>query len=133
MSSSERAGVTALKAAAAARTRTATQQADQALRRMVADNRTITIAAVAREAGVSPDFLYQQTALRQRIMVLRGDRRGTSPVLKEQQRNDDTNIVLILKQRLALERSARVEAERLLAVAHGELLALRRLNPPGSR
>lgn len=124
MSLAKHAGVTALKAAAAARTKTATQQADQALRRMVADNRKITIAAVAREAGVSPDFLYQQPQLRQRIISLRRQPPDSSPTLR--QRADDSTVVLTLKQRLSVERAERIEAERLLAVAHGELLALKR-------
>ena len=117
--------VAALTASAQQRTTMATRRAEQTIRRLVTDGRPVTVAAVAREAGVSTDFLYRHAQLRQRILQLR-DQNRTPPAPLPVPKVDDPSIVLLLKQRLASERVARLEAERLLAIAHGELIALRR-------
>ena len=67
-----------LKAAAAARTAATAARADAGLRDMLRTGQPITFRGLARHAGVSLDFLYSSTALRQRIQQLR-DQQRTQP------------------------------------------------------
>ena len=67
-----------LKAAAAARTAATVTRADAGLREMLRTGQPITFRGLARHAGVSLDFLYSSTALRQRIQQLR-DQQRTQP------------------------------------------------------
>ena len=64
-----------LKAAAAARTAATATRADAGLREMLRTGQPITFRGLARHAGVSLDFLYSSTALRQRVQQLRGQQR----------------------------------------------------------
>ena len=67
-----------LKAAAAARTAATVTRADAGLREMLRTGQPVTFRGLARHAGVSLDFLYSNTALRQRIQQLR-DQQRTQP------------------------------------------------------
>src|SRR5260370_16254572 len=67
-----------LKAAAAARTAATATRADAGLREMLRTGQPVTFRGLARHAGVSLDFLYSSTALRQRIQQLR-DQQRTHP------------------------------------------------------
>ena len=64
-----------LKAAAAARTAATAARADAGLREMLRTGQPVTFRGLARHAGVSLDFLYSSTALRQRIQQLRDQQR----------------------------------------------------------
>jgi hypothetical protein len=98
----------------------------------------------ATEAGVSRDFLYRTTDLRERIIDLRGKTVPTRAPTREAPRSDplhhDTSsVVRTLTAKLTLERSTSrkriAELEAALAAAHGQLLQLRRQNlrpPPGT-
>jgi hypothetical protein len=131
-----------LKAAAAARTAATLTRADAGLREMLRAGQPVTFRGLARHAGVSLDFLYSSTELRQRVQQLRDQQRiqpgGTAP------RSDTTggdqagapgpettsSVVAALTAQLTdLKRRHREETAALrqaLEQAHGENLFLRR-------
>jgi len=61
----------ALRLAAQARRQAAVARAETAIRQLIKDKKQINFRSVARTAGVSLDFLYANTGLRQRIEKLR--------------------------------------------------------------
>ena len=131
-----------LKAAAAARTAATTARADAGLREMLRTGQPITFRGLARHAGVSLDFLYSSTTLRQRIQQLRDQQR--TQLSGAASRHDATrdapacvagpetasSVVATLTAQLTdLRRRHREEITRLrreLEAAHGENLILRR-------
>ncbi len=131
-----------LKAAAAARTAATATRADAGLREMLRTGQPVTFRGLARHAGVSLDFLYSSTALRQRIQQLR-DQQRTQPG-RTTSRGDTTGADLagvaspettssvaatLTAQLTDLKRRHREETARLrreLEAAHGENLLLRR-------
>lgn len=131
-----------LKAAAAARTAATVTRADAGLREMLRTGQPVTFRGLARHAGVSLDFLYSSTALRQRIQQLR-DQQRTQPgstTSRGDTTGDDlpgvaspettSSVVATLTAQLTdLKRRHREETTRLrreLEAAHGENLLLRR-------
>ena len=126
-----------LKAAAAARTAATATRADAGLREMLRTGQPVTFRGLARHAGVSLDFLYSSTALRQRIQQLRDQQRtqpgGTaSPGETVGAASPETtsSVVATLTAQLTdLKSRHREETARLrreLEAAHGENLLLRR-------
>src|SRR5712675_3447480 len=130
-----------LKAAAAARTAATTARADAGLREMLRTGQPITFRGLARRAGVSLDFLYSSTALRQRVQQLRDQQRtqpgGTAPcsdTAGDQAGSAGpepaSSVAATLTAQLTdLKRRHREETARLrreLEAAHGENLLLRR-------
>lgn len=131
-----------LKAAAAARTAATASRADAGLREMLRTGQPITFRGLARHAGVSLDFLYSSTTLRQRIRQLRDQQR--TQLSGAASRHDATgdvpagivgpetasSVVATLAAQLTdLKRRHREEITRLrreLETAHGENLILRR-------
>src|SRR5260370_31244508 len=126
-----------LKAAAAARTAATATRADAGLREMLRTGQPVTFRGLARHAGVSLDFLYSSTALRQRIQQLR-DQQRTQPG-STTSRGDTTGVAsqetttsvlaTLTAQLTGLRRRHREETARLrreLEAAHGENLLLRR-------
>jgi len=127
-----------LKAAAAARTAATAARADAGLRDMLRTGQPITFRGLARHAGVSLDFLYSSTPLRQRIQQLR-DQQRTKP--GEGARQDagrartagpetTSRVIATLTAQLTdLKRRHHEEItllRRELETAHGENLILRR-------
>lgn len=112
--------------AAARRRSVATQRrAVAAVRRLDTAGTTITFDAVAREAGVSRSWLYNQPDLRAEIERLRQRQGPTAPrrLVPDRQRASDTSLLARLD--LATERIRRLEADnqqlrRALAEALGE-------------
>jgi hypothetical protein len=120
----------ALRRAAQAKRQAAITRAEAAIRQLTKDQQEINFRSVARAAGVSLDFLYANDDLRRRIEKLRAQQ-GRRPVPEPApQAADDNDIVHILTAKLRQERDARRAAvqdlEQRLAVAHGEILRLRR-------
>ena len=128
-----------LKAAAAARTAGTAARADAGLREMLRTGQPITFRGLARHAGVSLDFLYSSTALRQRIQQLR-DQQRTQPSSTASPHHTTgdaaagpettSSVVATLTTQLTdLKHRHREEITRLrreLETAHGENLLLRR-------
>jgi hypothetical protein len=130
-----------LKAAAAARTAATVARADAGLRDMLRAGQPITFRGLARHAGVSLDFLYSSTELRQRVRQLRDQRRaqpgGTAPCRNtvgdqagSASPESTSSVVATLTAQLTdLKRRHREETAALrqaLEQAHGENLVLRR-------
>lgn len=124
-----------LKAAGAARTAASVTRAEAALARMARSGEPVTFRGVARAAGVSLDFLYRSTALRDRIAHLR-DRQRTVPATTARPAAAPggtvpvSSVVGALTAQLAeARRRHREETTALrqaLEAAHGENLLLRR-------
>ncbi len=123
----------ALRRAAQSKRQAATARADTAIRQLIREKKDINFRSVARAAGVSLDFLYARTELRQRIEKLRNQQaaRTASRAPEQPAAAEQDDIVHILTTKLRQERDTRraavSELERQLAAAHGELLRLRRL------
>jgi hypothetical protein len=130
-----------LKTAAAARTAATAARADAGLREMLRAGQPVTFRGLARHAGVSLDFLYSNTALRQRIQQLRDQQRTQSGSTARHGSADGdpagvagpqttSSVVATLTAQLTdLKRRHREETTRLrreLEAAHGENLLLRR-------
>jgi hypothetical protein len=121
-----------LQAAAAARTAATIARAEAALNRMIRDGDTITFRALAATAGVSLDFLYRNTALRDRITHLR-DRQQAQPATTRAlppTPDQPSSVIATLTAQLAdtkrRHREETTELRRALQAAHGENLLLRR-------
>jgi Family of unknown function (DUF6262) len=121
-----------LRDAAQRRHDQATERATVALARLSAGGAAISFASVAREAGVSTDFLYRQPQLRQRIQQMRTPHSRQTKTLAS-----DANapsiasapVRALAAQLKELRRRHHDEVTALqsaLAVAQGENLALRR-------
>jgi len=120
-----------LRRAAAAKTAAATARAEQGIRDMVRRGEPITFRGLAQSAGVSLDFLYRNSEIRQRVEHLRNQQRRTSPVPPDRADPDQpSSVVRTLTAQLAeLKRRHREEVSTLrqaLEAAHGENLDLRR-------
>ncbi|MFI6367757.1 DUF6262 family protein [Nocardia sp. NPDC050630] len=118
----------ALVAAAKAKSGKKTDDAEQAIRRLLKRGEPVTFQAVGREASVSHAFLYNHPDLRARIERLRHNARpaqtGTPPTDSE-----NTLIQTLSLQITDLKKRHRTEVQALreaLEQAHGENLELRR-------
>jgi hypothetical protein len=112
-----------LRAAAARKRENASARARTALRKLDDDGDTITFQNVARHAGVSRQWLYQQPDLRGEIERLRAGGQQRPPGLPAAQRTSEGS----LRQRMATlseeNRRLREENHALkteLALAYGE-------------
>lgn len=120
-----------LRRAAVAKTAAATARAEQGIRDMVRRGEPITFRGLAQSAGVSLDFLYRNTEIRQRVEQLRNQQRAKSPAPPDHPDPDQpSSVVRTLTAQLAeLKRRHREETSTLreaLEAAHGENLELRR-------
>ncbi|MEI6362430.1 MAG: DUF6262 family protein [Actinomycetes bacterium] len=118
-----------LARASRARTESAEHRARQGLSALSRSGRPVTFASVAREAGVSTDFLYKHAELRMLIADLRARPRGV-PGQASVPVAANSSAVRALSTQLK-EQRARYEAElatlrTALATAQAENLALRR-------
>ncbi|MFI1465158.1 DUF6262 family protein [Nocardia carnea] len=119
-----------LRAATARRTEHAAEQAQKALARMLKNRQPISFTAVAREAGVSTDFLYRHQQLRPRIER----HRAKSGIGYQRQPGEEptgsSSAVRALTRRLEDERrdhrNHTAELRKALEAVHGENLELRR-------
>lgn len=122
-----------LRTATTARTAAATARADAGLREMLRTGQPVTFRGLARHAGVSLDFLYSSTTIRQRIQQLR-DQQQTQPASTAPRETADpetvSSVVATLTAQLTeLRRRHREDITRLrreLEASHGENLILRR-------
>ncbi|GAB3855091.1 hypothetical protein GCM10028801_10250 [Nocardioides maradonensis] len=123
-----------LKQAAADRSKAAEDRVRSALTTMGRTAVPISFAAVAREAGVSTDFLYRHPQFRRAITEMRqankGTRRGptTDTVLAEDDSSGGTvrALAALLREMKARHRDEVARLNNALAAAHGDNLLLRR-------
>jgi len=121
-----------LRRSALAKHDAATSRAEAGLRKLIKVNAEINFRTVATAGGVSTDFLYRNAELRSRIEHLRSRQcvipHSASNTL-EAVAGADTNVVATLTAKLRQARSETADLKAQLAVAHGQLLALRRQLP----
>lgn len=120
-----------LRHAAARKSAAAQTRAEQGLREMIRRNQPITFRGLAQIAGVSPDFLYRNAPIRQRIEHLRSQQQHTTtPAATTPHEDTPSSVVRTLTAQLAaLKQQHRTEAHQLrqaLETAQGEILELRR-------
>jgi hypothetical protein len=119
---------TALAAAARLKSEHARARAGKALRDLDQEGHPITFQSVARNAGVSRQWLYRQPELRAEIERLRaahGERRGAIPAAERATEASLRQRVegLVAENRSLRQRIAELKAE--LALAYGEQRAAR--------
>jgi hypothetical protein len=110
-----------LAAAAATRRSAALQRAEAALREPGAADGPVTFQAIARRAGVSRQWLYEQPELRAEIERLR-DARPPAPARPTHERASEASLRQRVETLLAENRRLRHENGELraeLALAHG--------------
>ena len=120
-----------LRQAAARKSAAAQARAEQGLREIIRRNEPITFRGLAQTAGVSLDFLYRCTPIRQRVQQLRAQQQNTPPpATTTAQDGTPSSVVRTLTAQLTeLKRRHRDEISALkqaLEAAHGENLELRR-------
>jgi len=115
---------------AARKSAAAQARAEQGLREIIRRNEPITFRGLAQTAGVSLDFLYRCTPIRQRVQQLRAQQQNTPPAAATPTRDETPSVVRTLTAQLTeLKRRHRDEINALkqaLEAAHGENLELRR-------
>ena len=118
-----------LIAAARRRTERTRQQALTALRRLDAKGAPITFEAVAREAGVSRSWLYNQDDLRAEIGRLRERHHLPSPTPRTPDRQRASTTSLLSRLEVATERIQQLEqVNRQLREALAQALGTARTN-----
>jgi len=122
-----------LRQAAARKSAAAQARAEQGLREIIRRNEPITFRGLAQTAGVSLDFLYRCTPIRQRVQQLRAQQQNTPPppaAATPAQDETPSSVVRTLTAQLTeLKRRHRDEIGALkqaLEAAPGENLELRR-------
>lgn len=118
-----------LRRASRQRTEQAEERARTAVQSLSRQGRPISFASVAREAGVSTDFLYRNPQLRSLITDLRGGRRRP-PDAPEPAAATSSSVVRALSAQLKDVRARHAtevqELRQALATAQAENLQLRR-------
>jgi len=120
--------ITALTAAAKAKSQAKTETTEQAIRRLVKRGEPVTFQAVGREAGVSHTFLYGHPDLRGRIEHLR-DQHCPMPAEPAPPARETTLVSTLTSQINHIKKQHRQQVQSLqtaLERAHGENLDLRR-------
>jgi hypothetical protein len=121
--------IATLTAAAQAKSQSKTNDAEQAIRRLIKKGELITFQAVQREARVSHAFLYTHPELRTRIEQLRARNQPTPLTPTPAQTPENTLVLTLTNQINQLKKRHRDEVQDLRAAleqAHGENLDLRR-------
>lgn len=121
--------VTALTAAARAKSESKTANAEQAIRTLIKRNEPVSFQAVGREAGVSHSFLYGHPELRSRIERLRAQARPSRAETATPPDTENTLVLTLTTHINNLKKRHRQEVDALRAAleqAHGENLDLRR-------
>jgi hypothetical protein len=119
-----------LRQAAARKSAAATARAEQGLHELIRSGQPITFRGLAQTAGVSLDFLYRTTQIRERVEQLRSQQRTTPQAPPEHAQDHPSSVIRTLTAQLAeLRRRHHDEVNTLkhaLETAHGENLELRR-------
>jgi hypothetical protein len=120
--------VTAVRAAAANRSRDATERSARAIHELSRRGGEVNFAAVAAIAGVSRQFLYSHPQLRQQIEQLRAQRHaGLARTTTGERASDES---LRARLRAALDDNQRLRQDNAqlreeLALAHGQVRELK--------
>jgi len=100
--------------------------ASRAITKLESNGTSVSFTAIAREAGVSTDFLYRNAPLRKRISELRArPPLPESPVLERPSSASQAVQIAALKESVTELRRQRDELRRENEVLRGELLILK--------
>lgn len=105
---SNNAKIAALKSAAEQKKQQASDNLEKAIRKLIQENKPITFANVAREAGLSVSYLYKYPEIKERIDSLRKQQLKAGKPSQPQKASDDSKAVIIYQLR---ERIKKLEAE----------------------
>lgn len=123
-----------LRAAARRRREQTLQRARDALRQLESDGGRVTFDLVARTAGVSRAWLYNEPSIRDAVQQLRAAHRSsTSSAVPASQRTTEAGLLTRLEAAHTRNRELVTEIHQLreqLARAHGQLRAARLTTAP---
>lgn len=100
--------IAALKSAAEQKKQQAAENLEKAIHKLTQENKSITFANVAKEAGLSVSYLYKYPEIKERIDSLRKQQLKAGKPSQPQKASDDSKAVIIYQLR---ERIKRLEAE----------------------
>ena len=92
--------IAALSNAALEKKRLATEATDKAIRNLTSLNQSITVANVARLAGVSTSYIYKYPELKERIDSLRNQQNPVRTSQKAASNNSQTTIIYTLREEI---------------------------------
>lgn len=92
--------ITALNNAALEKKRLATEATDKAIRNLTSLNQSITVANVARLAGVSISYIYKYPELKERIDFLKNQQKLVLTPPKSASNNSQTTIIYTLREEI---------------------------------
>jgi ribosomal protein L29 len=92
--------IAALSNAALEKKRLATEATDKAIRNLTSLNQSITVANVARLAGVSTSYIYKYPELKERIDSLRNQQVPVRTSQKAASNNSQTTIIYTLREEI---------------------------------
>lgn len=105
---SDDAKIAALKNAAEEKKQRAAENLEKAIRKLTQENKPITFANIAREAGLSVSYLYKYPEIKERIETLRKQQLKAGKPTEPQKASDNSKAVIIYQLR---ERIKQLEAE----------------------
>jgi hypothetical protein len=118
-----------LRIAAARRSQEAAERVRRALFDMAKARTPISFTSVARQAGVSTDFLYRHLELRAKIEALRQKPRQATPPVVQALDSTGSAVTALAERLRRLQTEHLTEVKQLkaaLEAVHGENLILRR-------
>jgi hypothetical protein len=123
-----RRNVEGLRKSAQAKSQQALQRADEAIRLLLRQKRTINFKTVAEAAGVSTPYLYQNRAIRERIILLRGQTTPQTEIKPKRGRASDASkdaVIETLRLRLKELEADNRELRKQIEVAYGLMQQMR--------
>jgi len=104
----------------------ARRRAELAIQELVVEQRPVSFSAVAKRAGLSKTYLYNDADLLKRIEALRDQRRIRTAQQRQARLQTDASLKVVVAakdRQLALLRIRVKQLERELALARGQLYA----------
>lgn len=102
MNSSKNKRIEVLSEAALSKKRHSEEATEKAIKKLIAENQPITVANVARTAGVSTSYIYKYPELKSRINFLKTQQ--TSSLLQKNSASDNSKSAIIHTLRLEIKR-----------------------------
>ncbi len=113
--------ITALKNAAEEKRRFCSEVTEKAIRKLIDTNKPLTIANVAREAGVSTSYIYKYPELKERIQSLKSQQSFKPPLEKKASDSSKNTIIYNLKEEIKRLRKDLAESKQAHQVLIGKL------------
>lgn len=113
--------ITALKNAAEEKKRFCSEATDKAIRKLIKINKPLTIANVAREAGVSTSYIYKYSELKERIQSLKTKQNFNPHSNKKASDNSKNTIIYSLKEEIKRLRKDLAESKQANQVLIGKI------------